>query len=202
VPRPKKKRRIVSAATVDSEDESNRRGITEEMLVNREWPIHSSDVSCVPCSTSGKACWSFIRRLQGRPRNACVNCYRLKKRCNLADERRRAQSVSRPRGRDEEDDDKEPLTGQKPTRPSKPIGKARTRDRSKSEGKRMSKGKGKGKGKELGKGKGKNRAETETETETDVESDEPRGRPSVKTEDDDGAEWHTGECFLIYLSYR
>jgi hypothetical protein len=105
----RKRRRISSAATVVSDDESRERsgrGLIDEHRTYDGWVTVESERSCAHCAGAGVLCKSFILRSRGAPRFACCRCHDMKKMCEFTKGRRLAH-VSRIRGRkgsDGEDD--------------------------------------------------------------------------------------------------
>jgi hypothetical protein len=105
----RKRRRISSAATVASDEESREcsgRGLIDEHRIYDGWVTVESERSCGHCAGVGVLCKSFVLRSRGAPRFACCRCHDLKKMCEFTKPRRLAH-IPRIRGRkgtDGEDD--------------------------------------------------------------------------------------------------
>jgi len=200
----RKRRRIVSAATVLDE--------AEQMLVDDEkvyegWETYESETTCAHCHAVGIVCRTFVLRSHGPPRFACCRCHDLKRMCEFTKPRRLAYTKARRGGKmaapmdDEDDADGEAdaiflgniksqerkKKRQKKRQPSRAESKSATgnhfgsgsndEDEDAAEIQRRRKASGKGKGKQ------RQRSEMK--------------EISVKREEDDGEEWLEGKYFLL-----
>jgi hypothetical protein len=195
--RPKKKRRISSAPTVNSgEDEpgsvvyvrkkgngrGKKRRVTsyvdkEAMPIIPGWPVYESLRSCPPCEEDGWKCWSFIRRQRGRQRFACAVCHNRKIGCPFAEER--AAGLARYR-QQQEDEDMDTDEGQPEYTQSR-------RKRSKSKGRRQDKSEGEGEAderpktvKKKGKAKPNDGGEKGKQKQKEKEKGEEKGKGKEK----------------------
>ena len=209
---PRKKRRIVSAATIGSEEEPAPKGPKRKPKADQErkdkWPTYVSRPRCSRCMRSGLRCRSFVLPQRGPPRFTCEHCHQRKQQCPLTAPRRLAYSQGQlldggelSMDVDEEEETPAPVASKrKPQRVSergegteKKKGKGKAKESRKGKGKRkeveqvevIEKGKGKGARKGKDKGKGKAKA---------VEEEEDGEEKVVKVEDDDEeVEWTTGK---------
>jgi len=105
-----KKRRVVSAARVDSDGDDN-------PPHEPGWPVVPSRRSCDACSEDGWFCMVFDAQPRGRQRYACQRCKSLKKGCSRSDARkkelariiamRRANRRNKKKDSDDNEDDDE-----------------------------------------------------------------------------------------------
>ena len=80
--KPKKRRRIVSAPTINSDGE-------EELPEEPGWPTEHSRRPCDACVEAGWSCKTYLMQKRGRQRYACQMCKHLKKGCSTMPGRRR-----------------------------------------------------------------------------------------------------------------
>src|SRR5258707_14818121 len=93
---PRKKRRIVSAATIGSEEEPAPKGPKRKPKADEErkdkWPTYVSRPRCSRCMRSGLRSRTFVLPQRGPPRFACEHCHQRKQQCPLTAPRRLAYS--------------------------------------------------------------------------------------------------------------
>lgn len=170
-----KKRRVVSKEFVTDNEESATAGPRSD-----GWTTFESITYCEPCTYEGRECRTFVRRLRGRQRQACVRCHDQKRKCSFT-----TQGVSRSTSRaisrhtteaESEEEEKEGGTVEK----GKPKPKPQPRP--------------KGKGKEKGKGKAREPSLRPREVKAEATEDE-----------DEDMEWESGKqtfqfsssCYLL-----
>src|SRR5258705_424594 len=93
---PKKKRRVVSTATIGSDEEPAPTASTRKSKAQKKrqdgWPTYISRPRCTHCMRRGFACRSFVLPERGPPRFACEHCHDRKQQCTLTAPRRLAYS--------------------------------------------------------------------------------------------------------------
>jgi len=208
----RKKRHIVSSATVISDEEMETTWkVIDEDKVYEGWEMYLSEKTCAHCAAVGIVCRSFRLQSRGPPRFACCRCHDLKRMCEFTKPRRLAYVRVKKTGRRaltiDDDGDADGEGDTKPRRKRNANEKKGGRrgkpyqDQSKSKAKKRDVGSGsedkdddedaaeiqrrrKASGKRKGKGKQRQKSES---IEREI---------SVKWEDDGDTEWFASKSHI------